>query len=336
MEKKTLIAAVLIAVAVIALGVMALTSSPRIYYDGITGESTRVVPEEKPEVVQGLDVSPHVERLQTQYQPDRDSYGMGQLLVSNMEPECFREHRTSQDVYEECSLEPTRYSYHIKETFSELPGLTEDFWEYKFQLMSEGFLDFRTLGEEYWKQPEIITNKYAEQWISFYKNNNPNYWYPSGYGTFPAIQWVTTKPGQDVELAFLIHASPGVEACQGLGLTAKYLDSVYSPIDQNTYQMEPKETTETHMEIIELDPSEVLLGKTYPKWQENWIHRVNFTIHVDETTPPGKYGIGLVITEVTPETSKEYEKHCDLYMDKGMTNIGFPNFQVEITVKEDE
>jgi hypothetical protein len=252
------------------------------------------------------------EKLVNQYQPDRETYPIGTVQVSVMENGV--EKRVTK-------------SFKVTDLLKNLCPLPDDFWKYKY-LMASGRITQKQLGnldECYYTQPEWYGNDFADIALKRYTNPDLTHWTPEGYGNYPHETILYSKPGEIHNLYTFFGASWIVEQYQGIGLKVIYPTSVRSDSGK-TIGINPQSSSKYITASI--NPVNVLLAPAYVMFEapsdgnnqidsceDNacWRRKINFTITVDDNTPPGTYGIGF---DVTPVDSFYRAKWTEKYQER--------------------
>lgn len=287
-------------------------------------------PAEKPiNLTQMLDVR---EDFAIHYQPNRDSYGMGQFSKVEYNDTCLFEKRQEANRLEACTLGSKKYNYNIRDVFVNLPEIPEDFYWIKYKMMDEHFVDICTLDDSYWRQPEFIADTFTDAGMRYYKSPRVGYWTPSGFGSFPAIQWATANAGDTITLCFLWYTGFGVITQQGFQLVPTYLETVFSPQENLYYDAYDPETSGKYIKVT-VDPTTFLMKEAYPIFNYDWLKRIVVTVKIAPDAPAGDYGIGINPINPPTATISKWQSEYPLYQKIGWTTTGFPQFQSLITVR---
>mgnify|MGYP001600766071 CR=1 FL=1 len=261
-------------------------------------------------------------RLMELYQPNRDSYGDG--IYWN-----FRTNTTTK--------------FRIRDVAEkELPPLPEDFWKYKYVLLTKGFLNFSNLSEEYWKQPEFVeictgtdvgscVNSFKQNAIPYFKEKNIGIWFREGTLTFPAVQYVTTVAGAEFSIYVIWQTAWNVETYQGIKLVSIYPNTLAGNVVGNYNILDGKEK----IKVVEISPEMLLLEPTYPIVKKDYRQLVKITFKVAEDIPKGDYMVAFEEVRLPKNVEEQYyTKYLDLYQPKSsLTSVNVPKLQVIISVR---
>ena len=277
------------------------------------------------------DVDPTTTQYQRAlYQPDRGGYGNFIYYQREYNRTCIQENKNDLDKIQDCVLSVSKIEKNYEYLFKNLPELPENFWSIKSRLMSEKYVDICSLGEDYWKQPEFISNTWLETGIDFYKRDHGLYWYPVGYGSFPVYQYVTANKGDEFNLCCLVHTSWGVSTYQGLGITPIYLNKIKDIKTGKLIEMNNSEIGEEYIEL-NITPTQILIEPTYPQFGKNWIQKIEVKVKLSGDIPEGKYGIGFGFISPSKEISEEIPEDGIYIPLIGIGPSEYP-FQAEILI----
>lgn len=271
------------------------------------------------------------------YQPVRGEYGMGQILARVLDQTCYnellRDGKPEDVARKDCTKRDIR-EFEIKDVMTKLPSIPEDFYYYKYMMMSGQISqeELANLSSDYYMQPEWISHSFTESCIPlFLREADTTRWTPEGYGTFPHELIIGTTKGGVIEVYAFVHAGCGVENYQGLKLVPSFskssmgMDGIVIPIDQ--------ELSKQHIGIS-ITPDNILLSPAYPLYQNGWVQKVKVTIRIGEDTPSGIYGAGFDVTTADPYYEAMWRK--DLgggYTSKSSFGIAEQQFKVTIYVQ---
>ena len=203
-----------------------------------------------------------------------------------------------------------------QDIFNALPDPTENFSEIKFAT-ERGGIPTELITPEIYKQPEFLPeNTFQENGIKWWTQNNPSYWGTNGYGFYPAKQQTTVSLKNENSFSgwFIVRSSWGIQTWQGMKLAI---------------------TNNTGKEFInlQLTPNEILLDPTFPKFGENWAHKIEFTGTISDNTPKGSYTIAVNPTNPSNENRNKWQKeHINLYFDAVSSGIKPGKNMLEITI----
>lgn len=234
----------------------------------------------------------------------------------------------------------TRPSYLPDSIFENLPPFPRDFYKVRSLIQSGRLVDFASLEEEYWQQPEFFPH-FEDIGVPLLANPPEGRWGAYGIATYPADSVGSIAPEGSIEMVFFIKSNYLVETYQGVYLETVYKDSTAiesgfempdgtRTIKQNASRMKDHFT-------INVEPNPFVLYPNFPKYHLNGTRKVNVTITASSDTPPGNYVIGLDTAKVPYEYEQKWlREFLNLYTSGGMTKIDRPYFQAFVEVKGGE
>jgi len=210
-----------------------------------------------------------------------------------------------------------RPDYLNETVFEQLPAFPRDLYRLRNQIKYGEFWDMAAIGEEYYKQPEFYPTFESVGLSLLQKRSGMSPW---GFGAYPGDVQVITFPNDNITLATFFFSAWGVETFQGIGLNYKITDESGEEVD--------------YLEV-EVDPSAIVIGPSYPVFEYEWAQKVVVEIHVKEDAPIGTYTVGVDATQVPAEKGREWSAlYGGRYTEGGgfNTGMGRPYFKVLITV----
>ena len=244
-------------------------------------------------------------RLRETYQPDRDSYGLGT-------------YRGGQ--------------FRIVDMFKNLEPLPDDFYKYKYLLMT-GKMNAAmlcNLEAKYYMQPEFFRNSFLESGLNIYRNPSMTHWTPEGYGTYPHEMEVLVSPGASVDLCTIFHSSWGVETYQGFSLIPMYPGSAsLGGVTKNIDVANSKKYID-----VKIEPENVLIGPAYILFDPSWTQKVTMTITVAPDTPVGVYAVGFDVGRLPLAQAEAWLlEYGEKFQTKSNIQISEPQFKVVVQVR---
>lgn len=246
-------------------------------------------------------------RLESQYQPDRGSYGFGEYLGSR---------------------------YPISDVFSNLPALPSDFFRYKYEVMTgrASVEDLCGYDSSVYSQPEFFLNNFVDSGLRFYKSPDPNRWIPEGYGTFPSMEKVVTSPGSEFLVCSFTHSSWGVQSYQGFRVGVVY-PAVADLVGEGiTFRND----SSFFVSAVVLNDS-LLLEPSFPRFGVGWVRKVVMRVKVRDDAPIGVFGVGYDLFRAKSVDDVEWSRaYNELYQGKSSFGVSVPQFVVVVDVVGDE
>lgn len=224
------------------------------------------------------------------------------------------------------------------EVFESLPDYPADFGQ--IDLLIEHakipILENFTGGvadENYYKQPEFYPT-WESKGTEVFLSPTPGYFAMKGLGAYPGdIVIRPVKAGQDLITITFFHSAWGVIKWQGIGLEVIYPAEGNTEMGRFSVTQDPSEV-KNYFEV-EVEPKNMLVEPSYPVFYPEWSQKVKINIHINEITPPGKYLIGISVTNPSPELSEKWVKELRLrYTEGAIAGIGRASYQIFIEVVE--
>lgn len=193
--------------------------------------------------------------------------------------------------------------------FENLPAPKNDFEKLVIQLRDNGYSNYNFFSKEYFLQPEFYPS-FNENAFSYWTKPDPNYYAAMGYGFYPQKQEIELKAGETTATSFFVHAGWGVQSNQGIRIEQQGLPQGFT------------------VKIVE---PEFLLGYSYPKFSENWAHKVQVLVFAQNNVSPGSYKIFFTAKNPSPQNSEKWKNNSGRkYFDIENSNA---KFSAEITIK---
>jgi len=238
--------------------------------------------------------------------------------------EVFRPKRDEYNLFENASAHlgipleevPEYFSLRSeKEVFSELPAAAEELSEIAYLLATGKYFSIGYLDETYYKQPEFYPN-FKEHGLTYWTEPDPRYWTPHGYGSYPSEQWAELKKGETEEFTAVVffYSNWGVQTFQGVTL------------------MQDSESKEYF--DLEISPQNLLLEPSFPKFYENWAHKIIIRGRLLPETGPGEYNIGINVERPPADLRSRWEfEHKNIYFDAAAGGIKPSGDQILLRIK---
>ncbi len=277
-----------------------------------------------------LDTEMTESRLKNQYQPDRDSYGTGKV-----------------------STDRSSGTFEISNVFTNLPPVPDDFWRYKYEIMSGkiSVLTLSNMSDDYYQQPELYGDSFKKVFpapingqcekgilddesgeclggcIAYWKKPDTTHQYTEGYAVFPLEVGLSMKPGSQTETYTFIKSSCGVQTYQGFSIAVEYPDWGVN-FDGSRIDVDPEKTQEYF--TVEVTPEFAVLSPAYPVYEDGWAKKVQLKIKANENAEPGYYSIGLNLGKAPESNEMVWQnKYREKYQSKSgfvVTPTDYPSF----------
>jgi len=190
--------------------------------------------------------------------------------------------------------------------------------------------------ENYYKQPEFYPT-WESTGIGFYsllrEDELVQVSYPPsiGFGAYPGDQFFSIqKGGGRIDVISFWHSAWGVINWQGMELQTVYptSGSLFGfDIEQDPEEVEKYIT-------VELIPNILLLEPSFPSFEPNWAQRVNMIIRVNETTPSGKYLVGVIAVDPPSFLADQWTRKYKLgYASVGSAPVGIGRSTLQILIE---
>ncbi len=299
----------------IALAVIAVAGFLAFNYLGLenpTGLVTAPLPEPETtanataEATDSIDVSPMEYAVRQRYfeevfRPKRDKYDLFEKAAAYL-------NIPMEDTLEYFSLR------NEEEIFADLPPIADDFSEIAYLFANGRYFAIGYLDETYYKHPEFYPG-FKEIGLSYWAEPNPKYWTPHGYGSYPAEQWTTLKKGENEEFTAVVffYTSWGVQTWQGVTLM---------PDSESLKDFD-----------IRISPQNFLLEATFPKFYEDWAHKIVIMGKLRPDTLPGSYTIAINIEKPPADLRLKWElEHRNMYFDAMASGIAPEGNQIQFNI----
>jgi hypothetical protein len=220
-------------------------------------------------------------------------------------------------------VEINRDNYNIDpRVFVDLPFIPYDWGKVKFAFDSGLYTVLSRASEDYYLQPEFYDD-WNEMGLQFY--TGPKKACKSGFFSTPTGQKIYTKQGASIDTFMLLRASFCVGNPQSLKLQTFYPKSGVTN-DGIKYEQDP-DFVKRYI-TLSYEPSNVILGKTFPRFDIDWAKKIKIRVSVNRHAPKGIYvvAIGAVGYEQFLG-SRKYVNH-EAYLSKG----GMPLMYIMIAV----
>lgn len=164
--------------------------------------------------------------------------------------------------------------------FVNLLDKPDDFVIFKRDVEAGTLTDLCVIPKEYWIQPEFYPTWKMSKSLH-YENHDYGRWGVHGYGVYPGeigMRVRNLKQGEKINICSFIKTAGGIETYQGAKLAVE--DNEYFDIKIKSDEIEG---FDDHM----------LLTPTFPKFDENWVHKFELEITAKQNIPVGNYKISL-------------------------------------------
>jgi len=158
-----------------------------------------------------------------------------------------------------------------------------------------------------------------------------------GYSVYPSdMVIVDAKPDTEFDVYTILYSGWYVQLYQGVKLTPAYPESgaiedfQLFPDGTKTVTQTPSDT-EKYI-TAQFDPEEFVLEPSFPVFKSEWAKLIRMRITVNESTPKGKYVVGMDITSPSKEFNEEMQWKYKTEYKVGGFGIGRPFFRVFIQV----
>lgn len=224
-------------------------------------------------------------------------------------------------------LPKERPDYLPAEVYENLPPFPEDFYYIdEIVTFQEGILDLENLEDKYYKQPEFYPT-WESMGVDLTRNPERGRATLWGWGAYPADEGFSTYPGQEFTAATFFHSSWQVQSWQGMKL-----ETVFPSTSMVRGSQIHSADAEKYFTAV-ISPDLILLGPTFPRFDQNWTYKVSVKIKVSPEAPPGEYLIGVNPTFPPTEVKREWTlQHKLRYVDGGATGFDRPYFQMLVQV----
>lgn len=206
-----------------------------------------------------------------------------------------------------------RISYGIPESvFSELPKTPEDF-NNVIELFYDGKINSGYLSKPYYKQPEFLRS-FNESGLKHWTMPEEDRWIASGFGIMPMSQAIHVNKAGKARARIFVHCSFGARSFQGLKARV--------------------EMPENTLDFLAIEPLEknILLEPCFPKFGNEWIQAIDFTIKASENSEEGIFEAGIAFENPDEEKMKEWsERYGSMYFNA--LSFGGLNENAKIIVK---
>lgn len=142
------------------------------------------------------------------------------------------------------------------------------------------------VGEEYYLQPSFYPTWDRNKDL-FYSNHNYDRWGVHGYGTYPGevgVRVRNMKKGDTLTHCTFLKTSWGIESYQGIQLV---------PIPNEYFD-------------LQVDKSIILMGRTFPRFDKNWVQPLQVTAVAKKDIPSGRYELGFNILSPPKDVESEF------------------------------
>lgn len=165
--------------------------------------------------------------------------------------------------------------HHERDIYRHLPLRTDTFDQEHALLHQGDALQLEHVAWENYQQPDFYPT-FDTTGKKMWTDASQHYPSRSGWAATPAEQEATLHPGDEFETVLFVGASWGSTRPQGTGLTLRAQGGVNITVTP--------------------DPSSLLLGRTFPAFDANWVHRVILRGKVGEDVNEGTYHVALYLT----------------------------------------
>jgi len=158
-----------------------------------------------------------------------------------------------------------------------------------------------------------------------------------GYTVYPSdMVIVDAQPNTYFDMYTVIYSGWYVQLYQGVKLAPTYPDSG----EIGNFQLFPdgtKTVTQTPSEVekyfkVEYEPEEFVLEPSFPVFKSAWAKLIRMRIAVNESTPKGKYIIGMDVVPPSKEFNEQMMWEYKTEYRVGTVGIGRPFFRVFVQV----
>lgn len=173
--------------------------------------------------------------------------------------------------------------------FKDLQPMPKDMDLIINMIQSGNFPDMCDVEEKYWKRPEFYPS-WDRAYEMFYRSPDYSTWGVHGYGVFPSSLGYSVrniKMGDKITFCAFLMTGWKIESYQGISING--IGDEYWEVNVN--------------------PDTLLLSKTFPKIDNNWVHKIEVVITAKEDVPKGIYDLGFSISGANPEVDKEYRNY---------------------------
>lgn len=247
--------------------------------------------------------------------------------------EVFRVRRDTYKLFEKASVFlkkdisqiPAYFSLkNEEEIFSGLPKPADDFSEIAYLFANGQYFTIGTLGQEYFKQPELYTN-FKTIGLRYFTKPDPTSWVTNGYGTYPSLQYDTLEKGKREEFSGVVffYTAWGVQMFQGVTISPSAESQKYFDIDISIDDGDKV-----------INDRSFLLEPVFPRFYKNWAYKIVIKGKLKPDTPPGDYSVNFN-AEIPPQElqNKWLFEHKNLYSNaaQAIQPSGYPiEFKIQV------
>ena len=195
--------------------------------------------------------------------------------------------------------------------FTRLPLVPYDWGKMKYAFDQSMYHVLAGADEGYYLQPEFY-DVWFEMGIPFH--SNPKKLCKAGFFAVPSGQRIYTEPGATIETFALIHSSFCTNNLQSFKLSTFYPEK--GTTDDGIEYEQDKDVVRRYVSV-DFDPGEIILGRTYPKFEKDWARKISVKINVRDGAPRGLYVVAVGATEYTPYLDARSDINTQAFKSRG-------------------
>jgi len=211
-------------------------------------------------------------------------------------------------------IDRTDYSINMG-VFRNLPPVPEDWSAARYAFENGKYYILRAVEPAYYKQPEMYGDwdTLGIGYLKYGKRGCQN-----GYFATPGAQRISTKKGASVETYVLVRSS----FCAGMPQSFK-LNTSYprNGITDDGIKYEQNPLVVKDYITVAYSPSGMVLGKSYPVFDADWVQKVRVTVDVADDTPSGIYVVSVGTDYYKPFLFFGNELNDQAYKSKGGSKL---------------
>jgi len=171
--------------------------------------------------------------------------------------------------------------------FVDLPFVPYNWGEIKYAFDSGYYSIISRVSEDFYLQPEFYDDWFS---MGLRFHANPRKECKAGIFSTPSWQRLSTSAGAEVDTFIIVRSSFCVSNPQGLTFVPVY------PVDGSTddgekFTQDPS-VVKRYISLKFL-PDDVVLGRTYPRFDDDWASKIKVTVSVSDSAPRGTYIVAV-------------------------------------------